>query len=586
MNNTETRLPNPESAESTTSDGTAQTEWLSDNRRRKLEWALIIIMILGYVVVSFAQTDASFGVPSTFVPTIKDAIKFSDLPEIKDSVKRIDNIKYGITSTPLFPKYQIQTIQPAKMQNEPLPKLYHSLLKLGYGPIYNMPYGEFWITNTRNREMNYGAHLKHFSSTAQLEDVGYGGYSDNIVNVFGKKMYKKHSLKGDFNYERNVVHYYGYDTKLNQISDHNFTKQRYQLFEPKVQLMSHYTDSTHINHDIRLSYYNLQNLHREEENNIKLNASAEMFVNKEKLNVNFFTDFYNHKQSNDTLNDIIVGINPSFKAGGEKWKAEVGLTATIDNFKNKTRFYFYPVLNVNYNVYENMIVPYAGVNGGLIKNSFRSIINENPFADTTLSYTNTNNKYNVFAGLMGNLSSNTSYDAKVSYGQYDSLRFFVMDYSGANQVYNRFDLVYDNTSIVTVSGQLKYQLKEKWNLIGKGNYYIYKTKNITRAYHKPDYDLSLSGIYNLKSKIILRADMVLMGKQWALTQTTEADSTFLKPIQLKGYFDMNLEAEYRYSTMLSFFVRLNNIANQRYYRWERYPSQRFNCMIGLTFVPF
>jgi hypothetical protein len=38
--------------------------------------------------------------------------------------------------------------------------------------------------------------------------------------------------------------------------------------------------------------------------------------------------------------------------------------------------------------------------------------------------------------------------------------------------------------------------------------------------------------------------------------------------------------------MLGFFVQLNNIANQRYYKWDRYPSQRFNFMFGVTFVPF
>lgn len=561
---------------------------LHKKQKRKLEWVLIILMVLGYIGVTLAQTginDINYGVKSDFEPTIKDAFKFADLPEIKDSVKRVDNIKYGIASVPLFPKYEAQPIAAAKMRNEPLNKLYHSLLKVGYGPIYNTPYGEFWIANTRSRDISYGAHLKHFSSTTQLDDVGYGGFSDNIVNVFGKKMYKKHTLKGDFNYERNVVHYYGYNTTLNQL-EKDYTKQRYQLFEPKFQLQSHYTDSTHINHDIKFSYYNLQNLNWEEENNIKLNANGNLFLNKEKLNINFLTDFYNHKQNNDTLNNLIVAINPSFEAGGKKWHADIGVGATIDNFREKTRFYFYPQLNVNYNVYENMIVPYAGVNGGLIKNSFRSLSRENPFVDTTLRYANTNNKYNAFIGLKGNLSSNTSYDAKVSYGQFDSLHFFVIDYSGPNQLYNHFDILYDNTSLVTVSGQLKHQLKEKINLIAQGNYYLYKPKNLTRAYHKPDFDLTFSGIYNLQSKIILRGDIVIMGKQWALTQVTDSLNTTLAPKRLNGWVDANLEAEYRYSKMLSFFVKLNNIANQRYYRWENYPSQRFNAMIGLSFVPF
>jgi outer membrane receptor protein involved in Fe transport len=72
-------------------------------------------------------------------------------------------------------------------------------------------------------------------------------------------------------------------------------------------------------------------------------------------------------------------------------------------------------------------------------------------------------------------------------------------------------------------------------------------------------------------------------------QTQILDDTnkpVLTPKQLNGLVDVNLEGEYRYSKMLSFFARVNNIANQRYYSWERYPTQRFNFMIGLTFVPF
>ena len=562
---------------------------LTKQQKSQIEWLLIILIVLFYASATMAQTSGTeqiYNVPSEFQPTIKDALKFSDVPEIKDTVKRIKNIKYGINSVPLFPKYQVVPISQAKLQNEPLNKLYHSLLKVGYGPIYNMPFGEFWIGNTRSRDINYGSHLKHLSSTTHLRDFGYGGYSDNEINIFGKQFYKKHTLSGDFDYERNVIHYYGYDTSLNKL-ENDFTRQRYQFLQPILRLVSHYTDSTHINHDLGLSFYNLQNLNREAENNIKFNGTGSMFINKEKLNVNFLTDYYNHKQANDTINDLILSLSPSFEAVGSKWHANIGLTGTLDNFKNVTRFYFFPKLNIHYNVYENMIIPYAGVNGGLIKNSFRTMSKENMFVDTTLNYANTNNKYNAFIGLRGNLSSKTTYDAKVSYAQYDSMQFFVIDYRGSNQINNHFNVVYDNTTLLTLGGQLKYQLKEKLNIIAKGNYYIYKTKNLTRAYQKPDYDLTLSGIYNLQSKIIIKADIFMLGQQWAQTQITDNNGVnSLTPKQLKGWVDANLEAEYRYSKMLSFFVRFNNIANQRYYRWDRYPSQRFNFMFGVTLVPF
>jgi hypothetical protein len=561
---------------------------LNKRKRRQIEWLLILLLVIGYAVVTMAQNglnDLNYQAISEFQPTIKDAVKFSDVPEIKDSVKRIQKIQYGITSNPIVPKYQVQPIEAAKLQNEPLPKLYHSLLKLGYGPIYNMPYGEFSINNTRSRNGNYGAHLKHFSSDAKLENVGYSGFSDNQINLYGKHFYSKHTLNGDFNFERNVIHYYGYDPTQFKFDD-NFTKQRYQFINPKLQLLSHYTDSTHFNHNIRLGYYNLQNMYKETENNVRLNAEGSVFINKEKLNINFLTDFYNHKQNHDTVNNLIMTLNPSFEANGEKWHADVGLAATLDRFNTATKFYFYPQLNINYNAFNNMLVPYLGLNGGLIKNSFRKLSQENPFVDTTIKYNNTHNQYNGFVGLRGRLSANTSYDAKVSYAQYDNMHFFVMNYSGTNPVFNRFEVLYDNTSLLTVNGQLTHQMSEKWNLIGKGNYYYYKTKNLTRAFQKPDFDITFSGIYNLRSKFILKADLFFLGKQWALSQSQSNGEVISVPVQLNGYADLNLEVEYRYSKMLSFFARGNNITNSRYYRWQRYPSQRFNFMIGLSFVPF
>jgi hypothetical protein len=68
-------------------------------------------------------------------------------------------------------------------------------------------------------------------------------------------------LTGEFNYKRNVINFYGYDTTENKLSK-DYAKQRYQLFEPVVKLQSHYTDSTKINHFIKLGYYNLTDIYQ------------------------------------------------------------------------------------------------------------------------------------------------------------------------------------------------------------------------------------------------------------------------------------------------------------------------------------
>jgi len=562
---------------------------LQKRKIKKLQWFFVIILILGYFAAALAQTgmkDIELKATSEFEPTIKDAVKLGDLPEITDTVKKLTNINYNISSTPLVSKYEVIKIDAAKMQNEPLSKLYHSLLKVGMG-TYTTPYGEFWINSLRTRDVVYGIHAKHISSAAHLKDVGYSGYSDNEGELFAKKFYKKHTLTGEFNYKRNVVNFYGYDTTEFNIPK-NDIKQRYQLFEPIVKLQSHYTDSNKINHSIKVGYYNLTDIYKVAENNVKLNTVFNTYINKERLFVAFDADYYDHKLPSDTFNNVIIKLNPYFETHGKKWMLDIGLAANVDAFSNRNsaKFYFYPQLNAQFDVYENIIIPYAGINGGLQKNSLRSLSNENPFVTSTLNYKNSNTKINVFGGLKGNLSSNTSYDVKASYSIVDSMHFFVIDYSNSLALDNKYQVFYDNAELFQVSGQVKYQFKEKINFFAKGNYYMYKTANLDYAYHKPDFDLTFSANYNLKSKIILKADIFVIGNQHTLTKVQDNLTYTYKTKLLDGIVDANLGAEYRYSKMLSFFVNINNIANTRYYRWEKYPNQRFNLMAGLTFIPF
>ena len=48
--------------------------------------------------------------------------------------------------------------------------------------------------------------------------------------------------------------------------------------------------------------------------------------------------------------------------------------------------------------------------------------------------------------------------------------------------------------------------------------------------------------------------------------------------------DANLGIEYRYSTLLSFWARFNNLAAQKYYLYHNYPSFRFRAMLGFKYA--
>jgi hypothetical protein len=81
---------------------------------------------------------------------------------------------------------------------------------------------------------------------------------------------------------------------------------------------------------------------------------------------------------------------------------------------------------------------------------------------------------------------------KQAYSMVDSMHFFVIDYTKNGALDNQYKVIYDNTNLFNVSGQVKYQYKEKIHFIAKGNYICIKLKILTRAYHKPDFDLTFS----------------------------------------------------------------------------------------------
>ncbi|MHB8260887.1 MAG: TonB-dependent receptor [Bacteroidia bacterium] len=552
---------------------------------------------------AFAQNalgEEIFEQKSNFTPVIKDAaVKQTDQPDIVDTVKKITNVAYSTPGIPYKTSYQTSTIEPAKMVNEPLSKLYQSMLKVGFGN-YTMPYADVFLNGLRSKDLAWGIRYNHLSSDAKFAGLGRTNFSDDNASLYVKKFYKKHTLSAEANYNRNAIHYYGFsDTVYNANSASNY-QQVFQNFQGKLRLQSHYADTAKsINHDIHVNYYNYGDHYNTFENNVFADVLLTKHADKELFSVLASADYYNVHSSHDTINNIIARVNPSVAIGGEKWKANVGFEGVLDNFSatnsnfstNGSKYYVYPRINIFYDVFQSIIIPYAGMDGGLTKNSYKSLSSINPFVLSNLAYKNTDNKYNLYGGLRGALSSNLSYDAKVLYGRYNNMAYYLADYNynaTDNPYANRYKVVYMNTNYLNINAQLKYQLKQKINFIAKGNYYGYTitdTSNV-KPWHKPNFDLTFSANYNLKSKIILRADIFVIGKQWALQQTSANNVIVETPVLLNGITDINLGAEYRYTKMLSFFANFNNIGNFSYYRWDKYPTQRFNFMVGLSFIPF
>lgn len=524
--------------------------------------------------------DTMLHVVKSFQPTIADAYKINDMPLVKDSVPPVPQLSYNINPKKINTPFNVEPIKPAKMMGEPLTKLYSTLIKIGAGN-YTTPYAEVFYNNLRSKEGSYGAHLKHFSSKSTLNGYGFSGFSDNEIGVYGKKFFRKSTFSGKLDYNRDVIHYYGYDTSLLDIIDNNYTKQRYSRIGGDVALQSHHTDSTHINYLVNLKYYNLSDYYKGSENNIHVTGDGSGYFEKQLVHIPLTIDYYHTKSAKDTANEINIGLTPYIAASGNKWHARMGIGLQLENTpSNKTHFMFYPNIDFNYNVFENIIIPYVGVTGGFKKNSLKTLTDENPFLIPGPDLKNTSEKWKAYGGIRGSISKAISYNASTSFGKSDNIYLFINDNTAA---FNRgFNVLYDDGSLWNIHGELQYQHTEKIKIIAKGDYNKYEMENETKPWHRPLWEGSLLVNYNLKNKIIVTADLFLHGKRNAKVLEVDSLVSVFTTKELKSVVDMNLGLEYRYTKKLSAFVHFNNIGFQRYMLWNNYPVQKFNFLMGIT----
>ena len=97
------------------------------------------------------------------------------------------------------------------------------------------------------------------------------------------------------------------------------------------------------------------------------------------------------------------------------------------------------------------------------------------------------------------------------------------------------------------------------------------------------------GVLFLKEfdKIIVPFEKEVLNQQICSKETIKKVQQLLKNVvekELPGIIDLNLGVEYRLSKLLSVFADFNNIGSVKYYEWNQYPAQRFNFMLGGTYV--
>jgi hypothetical protein len=556
-------------------------------RNRSTMYKVIILFIMmGGGIFHYQHVRAQEGIKKEIIvvqpykPALSDAHKINVLPTISDTISIRPDFDYSIRLRKIETGFEVRTINAANLVGEPLEKLYKSYLKLGAGN-YLAPLAALNVNTLRSKNNSMGMFFMHQSVNGKIKlnngEKVHPGFNDNTLNFYGKKIFSRSVLSGDLDAQYRGINFYGYNPGLDTTLEKESVQQHYFFASAVLQLHSAHRDSSHLNYKVDFDYGYSMDKYEHNEHAFKLAGRFNKLINKQVFGLNADVAPYLSSPSIDSSNQTVLNVNPWFSRSTSDYSYMLGVNIAADIRDGDAKVPLHPRAYLKIKVVDKVFVPYFGIDGMYEVNHFSKMIGENNYLLPGLNTKSTNHKIMGYLGVKGSLSSKFGYHIKFNYSLIDDMYFFVNDTSGVLE--NQFGMVYDDIEHLNLTGEASFRPGDKLSLLLTARYSRFNMDTLPHPWHTPNFDMSLHAGYNIRNKILLDASLFVKGKRYAFNPDPVGE-----PVVLEGYLDLNVGIEYRYTKILSAFIRLNNILGMNQEPWLYYPTMRFNAMAGFTYA--
>ena len=547
-----------------------------------------LLLLLFTSVALHAQTGGGKGnlgnedinIVKEYTPVLNDAFKINIQPD-QDTSKFIALgwLKYNVDDKPMNSAFNTRPIKPVRIKDDAMRKLYHGFVKAGYG-LENMPLLDVSFNSLRSKNFDAGFRFKHLSASGKIKNYGHPGMSNNDLGVFGTRYFDKFKLGANLDFNRNLVHFYGFQSPPELFSKSE-TKHSMNDLHGRVFLSSLNKSKDDWQYSTALDFYNFSDNRKANETNVKFEAEGSKLMNNAMFSMYASFEGGEIKQELFNFNRSIFRLRPKFVLRENLYTLEAGANLAFETNNGKNDLRIYPQVRGEYQIIDDAFKVYGEVSGDLQRNDLRSFSRENPFFGTFVPLVNTNRKLSIIGGANIKLEHDLMFAGEASYSRLRNLPFFINGYDSLYPV--TFSTVYDQVNLLRIKGSLEYKQAEKVTAAISAEYNNYKTDQLKEALYAPTFRFGFNGHYNIADKIYLKADIIYNAGINGIAYTKSDSLVTSSSKELKGWLDASLGVDYRYSKVLSIFVQLNNVAFAQYFRWYEYPSYRFLGMAGLTY---
>jgi len=575
---------------------------------KKSNLFIVLLVSAGLQMAQAQKKDENIGsevvnVVKPYTASISDAFKVKEVPTLEDDeTTKKETITYSIFSFPVASTFAPSKGKAAVVDKSAKEKLFANYATLAAGN-YGTVNAALYLTHVLESNSYIATSLQHLSSQGGIKNVLLEDqfYNTALELTYGKKE-KQMSWNVDFGYQNQVYNWYGFQSVVMPLTgsgtfvDSINEKQKFNT----LYLGGNLSLNEGFLKNITMQFNHFTDAFASAENQLSLKPSFKFDFLHEKVKTNVIIDYVKGSFQKDyfDVNPIgygftNVGINPSFNISDKDVSVNLGAAFfySMSNGSGTNKFYMYPSITASLKVVGDLMIAYAGAEGGLKQNTYREFVDANNFLSPTLAIAPTDSRYDIYLGLKGKLANAVSYTVKASYLNEGNKALFVSNtYNAFNpntEGYtfgNSFGLVYDDVKTVSLFGELKADFSQKAAFSINGTLANYTTKTEQNAWNLPTLKLSSNFRYTISPKWETGANVFYVGQRTDREQYSfDGLITMNEEVQLDGYVDLNAHVNYNHSDRLTFFLKGNNLASQNYQKWLGFPVQGIQVLLGANF---
>ena len=585
----------------------------------------LVLIALGSTQFLLAQKEEDnigtqvVNVVKPYEATISDAFKIKETPSLddQDNAKK-ENIKYDINSFPVASTFIPNKGKVAELDKKEKEKLFANYVTLGGGNYLNL-IGELYLNHRLDNNQDLGFILRHHSTQGGINDVKL---DDKFYNTRANLIYSHNDIDKNWQINAGFQHvlsnWYGLPVSNFEYTDsflNSFSSQ--QTFK-NVSLGGHLAINKSIFEKATMQVNLFSDAFNSKETQLILKPKVNFDIQDWKVNTTFTVDYlsstfeernrFNLTQPFETKS-FIIGAHPSIDYKHEDWNFKLGagifynaLSSSFKNFDDTTqsgsanKIYFYPKVDANLNIINNLLVFNAFANGELRQNSYRETALQNSFVSPNLLLLPTNNQLQVGAGLKGRFTQTITFNVGGSYSIENDKALFksnqrYADYQFVSnakpyEIANSFNLIYDDIKTLEISAEIKGDLTAKSSIGIKASYFNYDSGLQAHAWNLPNFKAHAFADIQIIDKWQAAFNVFYIGERKDQVTTHLGEflpALFTTDYTLKGFFDANAQITYEHNNRLSGFLQLNNLFGQSFERWLSYPVQGFQVLVGANY---